>query len=298
MVAGLRSFALYVPRRLVLGLIQRGDVTRLDVETREVTVMFTDIVGFSGRAEGLSGAEVARFLNHHFALLTARIEAEGGTVDKFIGDAVMAFWGAPEEQPDHAARAARAALAIAEDLRRDNAGRPDPVRVRIGLHSGPAVVGNIGAATRMNYTLVGETVNAAARLQELGKRIAPGAEAVVLVSAATRRGFAGGDGGGAARAAATPRLSRRRRGLPRGMRRATRGPTPEVPRGPCGCRRRRGRLGCVTGSRGSGATARRCWRSARWSACWSRRSRACCGRSSCRPSSSRSSWRWCGSTGR
>jgi adenylate cyclase len=150
-----------------------------------VTVLFTDVVGFTGRTANLSAEETADFLNHHLGVLTGCIEAENGMVDKFIGDAVMALWNAIEEQPDHAARAARAARAIAAALRRDNAARELPVRVRIGLHSGAVVLGNIGTATRMNYTVVGDTVNIAQRIEDLARDLLPDAEVAVLLSATT-----------------------------------------------------------------------------------------------------------------
>ena len=100
----------------------------------------------------------------------------------------MARWRSgtrPRRQPDHAARAVRAARAIRAALAADNAGRERPVRLRIGVHSGPVVVGNIGSATRMNYTVVGDTVNAANRLESLGRDLLPGVEIAVLLSAAT-----------------------------------------------------------------------------------------------------------------
>ncbi len=97
----------------------------------------------------------------------------------------MALWNAIEDQPDHAARAARAARAIAAALRQDNRAREVPVRVRIGLHSGAVVVGNIGTATRMNYTVVGDTVNLAQRIEDLAKDLLPDAEVAILLSATT-----------------------------------------------------------------------------------------------------------------
>jgi len=155
-------------------------------------VMFTDIVGFTAASQKLSPRDTAAFLNRHFELLAAEIEATGGTLDKYMGDAVMAFWGAPDDQPDHAARACRAALAIAETLRDDNRRRVDRglpiVRLRIGLHSGSAIVGNIGAPGRVNYTLIGDTVNLANRLEAYGKEAADeGGATVILVSEATRQ---------------------------------------------------------------------------------------------------------------
>jgi adenylate cyclase len=193
MVAGLRWFETYVPKGLVLRLIQRdaSDKTGggIGSEERQVTVMFTDIRGFSALAEDLGAAETAALLNSHFSLLSACIEAEGGTVDKFIGDAVMAFWGAPEVQQDHAARALRAAHAIAVAIHGDNVKRCavglPAVRVRIGLHSGPVVVGNIGSASRINYTIVGDSVNTAARIEELAAGLQGDAEVIVLAGAST-----------------------------------------------------------------------------------------------------------------
>jgi class 3 adenylate cyclase len=157
---------------------------------REVTVLFTDIVAFTARTETMGAAATAEFLNHHFALVTACIEAEGGIIDKYIGDAVMALWGALEPQADHAARAARAARAIALAIRDDNAGRMPPVRMRIGLHSGPVVVGNIGTPTRMNYTVVGDTVNTAQRLENLAKELLPDADVAILLSDTTASALA------------------------------------------------------------------------------------------------------------
>lgn len=189
MITGLRWFATYVPRSLVLMLMRRGD-GELVSDERALTVLFTDMIGFSAIAQRLTPPQLADFLNRHFGLLAACIEAEGGTVDKYIGDSVMAFWNAPETQPDHAARACRAARRIAEALAADNARRlakgQRPVRVRIGIHTGPAIAGNIGAPGRVNYTLIGDTVNTAQRLEQFGKEIDDGrADAVVLLSGVT-----------------------------------------------------------------------------------------------------------------
>lgn len=185
MVGGLKAFALYLPHDLLRHLLARGNPAAIASETREVTVLFTDIVGFTSLTEHLSAEDTATFLNHHFALVSRCIVAEGGAIDKYIGDGSMALWNAAETQPDHAARAVRAARAIRAALAADNAGRERPVRLRIGVHSGPVVVGNIGSATRMNYTVVGDTVNAANRLESLGRDLLPGVEIAVLLSAAT-----------------------------------------------------------------------------------------------------------------
>jgi len=197
MRAGLRAFAFYVPRSLVRRLVKAGDGGDIRPEERSVTVMFTDIVGFTALAQGAGAAGTSALLNDHFALVTECIEAREGTVDKYIGDSVMAFWGAPEHQPDHARRAidcARAVLARleGENAERAKAGQP-PLRIRIGIHSGDAIVGNVGSRIRVDYTLVGDTVNIASRLVDLAREYLPDADAgVILISDATA-GAAGSD---------------------------------------------------------------------------------------------------------
>lgn len=188
MLGGLKLFGRYMPRRLVARLIREGKDSA-GSEEREMTVMFTDIAGFSAACENMSAAQVAAFVNSHLTLVSNCVEAEGGTVDKFIGDAVMAFWGAPDALDNPALPACRAALAIREAIRADNArrakrGRP-PVRMRIGIHTGPLVVGDIGTPTRINYTVVGDVVNGAQRLEAAGKEIAPGADVAILISQST-----------------------------------------------------------------------------------------------------------------
>ncbi len=189
MTGALRWFQAYVPRSLVHQLMREGDLASLASDRRNVTVMFSDIAGYSTISEGKSAAEVAALLNRHFDILTSAIEAEGGTVDKFIGDSVMAFWGAPEEQKNRAVRACRAALAIRDGIAADNREREargePPVRVRLGIHSGQATAGNIGTPSRVNYTVIGDDVNIAQRLEQLGKEVSPDAETAVTVSAST-----------------------------------------------------------------------------------------------------------------
>ncbi len=190
MLSALRWFELYIPRKIVERLVKRGDIDDTISSAREITVMFTDIAGFSSVAENLSAPEVAALVNRHFEIVAGCIEAEDGTVDKFIGDSVMAFWGAPDAQPDAAERACRAALAIADGIRAENVWRRSageaPLGVRIGIHSGSATVGNIGAPGRINYTIIGDAVNVGQRLEQLGKTLYPeGSEAAILVSDAT-----------------------------------------------------------------------------------------------------------------
>jgi class 3 adenylate cyclase len=192
MLAALRWFESYVPRKLVRRLALRRNRGPLPSVEREVTVLFTDIVGFTPMSERMTAVETAQVLNHHFELVTRAIEDEDGTVDKFIGDAVMAFWGAPGRRADHAERALRAASAIAKAVWHDNririASGRDPIRLRIGIHTGPAIIGNIGSIGRINYTIVGDTVNVAQRIEQLGRQFMTGdTEVVVLFSAATER---------------------------------------------------------------------------------------------------------------
>ena len=173
MADGLQAFETYVPRKLVKRLMGAGLFGRLASESREITVLFTDIVGFTAMAEQYEVEEVARLLNEHFALLTRQVEATGGTVDKLIGDAMMAFWGAPERTTDHALKGCEAAVRIAAAIREENQRRgadgKELVRIRMGLHSGPALIGNIGAPGRVNYTAIGDTINTASRLEALSR---------------------------------------------------------------------------------------------------------------------------------
>ncbi len=185
----LKWFGAYVPRRLVFRLMELGENAVVS-RRRTVTVMFTDIVGFTPQAEDLQEQETADMLNHHFALLGACIEETQGVIDKYIGDCVMAVWGGLSKMDDHADQAIHAALEMARVIREDNRQRATegktPVRLRVGLHSGPVVVGNIGAPGRVNYTVVGDTVNVAQRLEQLGKDfMREGEEVIVLVSGDT-----------------------------------------------------------------------------------------------------------------
>jgi adenylate cyclase len=189
MLAGLRAFSSYVPRSLVAKLVRTGDVDARRPHEATVTVMFTDIVGFTTMAEHLPANAGTELLNHHFELLCEAIDAEGGTVDKFLGDGVMAFFGAPDRLKGHAAAAVRAAVAIRDVLKADNAAAQEKglpaLRVRIGIHTGRVIVGDIGAADRVNYTIIGDTVNVSQRLQGLGKLVAPDAECAIVISGET-----------------------------------------------------------------------------------------------------------------
>ncbi|MDW6025535.1 adenylate/guanylate cyclase domain-containing protein [Mesorhizobium sp. BAC0120] len=189
MLTGLRAFSAYVPRSLVAKLIRTGEADATKPREATLTVMFTDINGFTSLSEQLPASVGAELLNHHFALLCAAIDKEGGTVDKFLGDGVMAFFGAPDRLKGHATAAVRAAVAIRAAIEMDNKSAAEmglpPLRIRVGIHTGKVIVGDIGASDRVNYTIVGDTVNVSQRLQELGKLLAPDAEVAIMISGET-----------------------------------------------------------------------------------------------------------------
>jgi adenylate cyclase len=167
------SFAHFVPKEIVRGLIDNSISTTLGGEKRDLTLVFTDVQGFTSIAESADPDVLMRQTSRYFSALTEAFLAEGGTVDKFIGDAVMVFWNAPNPQPDHVARACRAVLAAKAANERLNtefeADGLKPFITRFGIHVGEAVVGNVGSTERMNYTALGNTVNLAARLEGLNK---------------------------------------------------------------------------------------------------------------------------------
>jgi len=181
-----RTFASFVPKRLVQQLLATGDALRLGGSRREVTILFSDIAGFTNITEKADPEQVMLRTSRYLAILSAVIMEHGGTVDKFVGDAVMAIWNAPADDPDHVANACAAVLACQEANRRLNEefekdGWPT-YRTRYGIHTGEAVVGTIGSDDRMAYTVLGAAVNLAARLEPLNKDY--GTE--ILVSEAVR----------------------------------------------------------------------------------------------------------------
>jgi adenylate cyclase len=180
------SFARFVPKDIVRGIINSSISTELGGARREITILFTDVTNFTGIAEAADPDSLMHQISRHFAALTEAFHAEGGTVDKFIGDSAMVFWNAPHLQPDHVERACRAALAAkaASDALNTQfeAERLRPLAIRVGIHFGEAVVGNVGSADRMNYTALGNSVNLAARLEGLNKEYGT----TILVSEAVR----------------------------------------------------------------------------------------------------------------
>jgi adenylate cyclase len=186
MKASLRTFGAYVPRDLVRQLMKAGGTAELGGERRALTVMFTDVEGFTSLAEPLEPEALMRVTSHYFEALTGTLLEHGATIDKYIGDAVMALWNAPTHQPQHALVACRAALAGAVTTRRlveefVARGWP-PMATRFGVHTGEAVVGNVGSSDRMSYTAIGAMVNISSRLEALNKRYGT----QILVSGAVR----------------------------------------------------------------------------------------------------------------
>ena len=137
----------------------------LEAQEREVTVLFADLVGFTTWSERMPPSEIASTLNAFFTAMTTVIFQFEGTLDKFIGDAVLAVFGAPLDQPDHAVRAVGAARAMRDALHRLNQSQPQALRMRLAINSGVALVGDIGAPTRREFTVLGDVVNTAARVQ-------------------------------------------------------------------------------------------------------------------------------------
>ncbi|MFH1339699.1 MAG: adenylate/guanylate cyclase domain-containing protein [Pseudomonadota bacterium] len=170
MAQGLAAFRKYIPADLVRRLISDGGGARLGGAVRPMSVMFVDLAGFTGMSERM-GDRIIPLLSRYFETVSLQVQRHGGTIDKFIGDAVMAFWGAPASDPDHAINCCRAALACQQAVRElalvDDEGRA--VTIRIGINSGEMLVGNIGSEVRLNYTVIGDAVNIASRLEGTNK---------------------------------------------------------------------------------------------------------------------------------
>jgi adenylate cyclase len=184
-------FSQYVPKEVVNRLVERPELLKLGGEAREVTLMFTDLANFTTMSERLTAEATVEVLTEYFNAMTPIIHRYGGTLDKFIGDAVMAFWGAPLDDAQHAEHAVRAAIdmQVAMDqlaARLVERGLPT-ISMRVGIHTGRVVVGNIGSHSRFSYTVIGDAVNLAARLEGANKAFGTG----ILLSDATAHALPG-----------------------------------------------------------------------------------------------------------
>ena len=170
---GLRSFVRYMPRTVVQQLLEKGEEIKLGGEKKEITVLFSDIAGFTSISESHSTEEAMAYLAEYFDALSKIIIQEEGIIDKYIGDSIMAFWGAPLTVNEPALHACAAAVRCQRFLstfnrERREKGLPE-LLTRIAINSGKVIVGNIGTSERMNYTVIGDVVNTAAHLQPVNK---------------------------------------------------------------------------------------------------------------------------------
>ncbi|MFC2061510.1 CHASE2 domain-containing protein [Elusimicrobiota bacterium] len=166
-------FSTYMTPSVVNKLLKDPDSLKLGGERREMTVYFSDLSGFTTISESLSPEDLVHLINEYLDAMTNIIFKYEGTLDKYEGDAIMAFWNAPIDQPDHALRCCKAALECFEELERlqkkwESEGRP-PLSMRIGINTGAMIVGNMGSTTRMDYTVMGDSVNLGARLESANK---------------------------------------------------------------------------------------------------------------------------------
>src|SRR5450631_3619316 len=168
-----KSFALYLAPQVIDKMLASNKLPVLGGETRDVTVFFSDLAGFSSISENMTPEELVAFMNEYLSAMTDIIESKGGYVDKYIGDSIVAVFGAPADDSEHASNAARAALgcrARLDELNRDSAAfKGCKVAHRMGLNSGAALVGNIGSRRRFNYSVMSDAVNVASRLEGANK---------------------------------------------------------------------------------------------------------------------------------
>jgi adenylate cyclase len=178
-------FSPYLSPQLLARLRKEPEAAELGGEQRDVSVLFADLEDFTPFSERSSPTEVVAMLNAYWAEVVPVVADEDGMIERFAGDAVMVVFNAAHDQPDHHVRAARAALGFAKASEAVAAGHPDWPRFRVGVNSGPAVIGNVGAAEQRSFTAIGDTTNLAARLQEFAK---PGQVVVGHTTAAALTG--------------------------------------------------------------------------------------------------------------
>lgn len=188
-----KSFALYLAPQVIDNMLASAKMPALGGEMRNVTVFFSDIAGFSSFSERMSPGPLVALMNEYLSAMTDIIEGHGGYVDKYIGDSIVAVFGAPADDPDHARSAVRAALECRdklEELNRDNSCfQGERLAHRIGLNSGDALVGNIGSRRRFNYTVMSDAVNVASRLEGANKYFSTSIMASEMTVALTGTSF-------------------------------------------------------------------------------------------------------------
>jgi adenylate cyclase len=175
-------FGTYVPKELVAEMAKNPGAYSTKGETREMTVLFSDVRNFTNISEGLSATELTAMMNAYLTHMTETIQRDRGTIDKYIGDAIMAFWGAPLKDPQHAEHALHSALAMQQQIKDIGPefikrGWPQ-LEIGVGLNCGSMNVGDMGSAFRRAYTVMGDAVNLASRLESLTKEYGVG----ILVS--------------------------------------------------------------------------------------------------------------------
>jgi adenylate cyclase len=168
------AFQQYLSSAVIEQLIQHPERLKLGGERKVLSIFFSDLQGFTSISEGLDPKDLTALLNDYLSAMTNIIHEEGGTVDKYEGDAIIAFWNAPLEVPEHAARAVRAAMRCQEVLAKMRPGFKERIGkemfMRIGINTGPAIVGNLGSDTRFDYSMIGDAVNLASRLEGANKQ--------------------------------------------------------------------------------------------------------------------------------
>ena len=181
-----QAFSMYLSKDVVNKVLAHPDQLKLGGERKELTIMFTDLAGFSSISEQMEPEELTSLLNEYLSEMSQIIIDEGGTLDKYEGDAIMAFWGAPLDMSDHAIRACRASIRYQERLKEKSQAWKDRFGVeltaRIGIHTGVVIVGNMGSKTRFDYTVLGDAANLASRLEGANKAFASS----IMVSETTK----------------------------------------------------------------------------------------------------------------
>jgi adenylate cyclase len=164
MRSALRSFGRYVPKEIVKSLVKYGNDVHLGGDRLEISIMFSDVKNFTTISESLPIEELMKLLSTYFDVLSKIVLECGGTIDKYIGDSIMAFWGAPIKIADHAERASLSCLQCLAAIKQQKVWT-----TRFGVHTGEVIVGNIGTSERINYTVIGDAVNVASRLESINK---------------------------------------------------------------------------------------------------------------------------------